>query len=213
MFSRIGIFTLLGILLLTGCNQAHPSELGNLNVVIGFFLDYFPKEERYRLQCEIADFSGYEKSSDIPVKMITAEGNTIEQVFEKTNKISAKELYLSHAKIILLGSGFQSISLKETIDYFLNHPDISSNIQICMSQRDLTRESEDSSDSFCVPLAALIERNHTAHNSTLYQLYQKDNQIIRLPVVHRTNDALMVDSSALFSNYYYQMTVFNHSSN
>ncbi|MBO5407970.1 MAG: hypothetical protein J6A61_00975 [Clostridia bacterium] len=208
-FFRPGIVILLSCILLTGCSRSPIPELGNVNVVTGFFAEYFPEEQSYRLSLEIADFSGYEKSSDITAKRITAKGKTIAYAFEKINQISEKQLYISHAKVILLGRGFQALNLKNTIDFFLNHPEINSDIQICMTQTDILSEQEDSDSSFFAPLSSLLKRETLCGFPSLYQLYQKENQSFSLPVVSLNDATPAISSSAVFSNYQYQRTVQN----
>ncbi len=210
-FFCIFFSVLLGILLLTGCGYQADAELGNVNVVIGLYLDVSPANGHYILKAEIADFSEYEKSSDISAKILQSEGTSIADAMAKLNQISDKELYFSHAKMILLGSGFQSVDIENTVEYFTRHPHINSNIHLCMSQNDLLSKKEETSDSVFQPLCSLLERDTETDFPTLYQLYRKENAQFSLPLVIKTENGAII-SSAIFFNYHHQMTVDNFQS-
>lgn len=206
VFRKCTSIFLAGILTfsLTGCSSGN--ELGEVGIATGFFLDVSPVKNHYTLLCEVADFSGYEKSSNLSTKLIKAQGNTIEEVLQTLHARSEKELCFSHAKVMLLGDGFQTVPLKNTITHLLNQPDIKSDIALCMASEEILKQEKDSAQSVFEPLFQLIERTLPRKEWMLYTYCQKEN--FSLPIITKNENAYSVQQAAKFTHYQYQTSIF-----
>lgn len=200
------ISVLIAILIvcsLTGCSKK--AELGEVHVVTGIFLDYSPSQKMYQLILEIAELNDYESKKSISQKLLKARGNSIEDAFSKLNQISEKELYFSHAELILLGSGFQKISLKPMLHYLIEHPSIPSDITLCMANTELFSTTKTSEDSLFEPLSRLLERKEKKYQTKLYSLYQKEGKVFSLPLISQNGETFSITSTVFF-DFQYQGT-------
>ena len=201
------ISVLIAILIvcsLTGCSNT--PELGELHVVTGIFLDYSPSQKMYQLILEIAELNDYESKKSISQKLLKAKGSSIETAFSQMHQISEKELYFSHAELILLGSGFQKISLKPLVHYLINHPSIPSDITLCMAKNEIFSTPKTPPDSLFEPLSHLLERKGKKYQTKLYSLYQKDGKTFSLPLISQNEEAFFITPTVFF-DFQYQGTM------
>lgn len=195
------LFAVIPCLFTTGCSPRE--EAGNLAVVTGIYVDYSIENSTYAILAEIADFSGYEKTSTLSAKWLKANGNTLSDAIFQLKKTSPDPLYFSHAKLLLLGKGFQAVSPKSTLIFFLNEPGINSDILVClanMTEEELMHRSE---DTISGKIFQTIQREYNTENCRLYRLFGKEALPFFLPEISLLNGENQTFSTAVFSNYLY----------
>ena len=97
------ILLLLMILLLTGCDYV---EINDLVIISGMIIDY--KDNKYEITSQII-----ENENKSIVKVFTTKGESIEECLSELSKLSNKNLFMSHLKIIILTENI----IKNKIDY------------------------------------------------------------------------------------------------
>ncbi len=173
----------------TGCSNRE--ELGNVSVITGFVLDFSPTEQAYFLLAEMADFSGYEKSSSLSTKWLKAKGKSVSEVFWNLHKNAAKPLYVSHAKITLLGKGVQQGSIRQVIDFLMNQPDINPDLLIAMTDTPLEQLEQTEEKAICKTMYESMEKDGIPRNAKLYQLFQTKENAFSLPKVSFSENGIL----------------------
>lgn len=188
-------------LFIIGCSPR--DEAGNLAVVTGIYLDYEMEQNSYTILAEVADFSGYEKASTLSAKWLEASGKTLSESLFQLQKKSPNPLYFSHAKLLLFGKGFQAVSPKSTIDFFLNYPGINSDILLCMTNATEEELKNHSEETVSGKIFETIRREYNTENCRLYRLSGKETSPFFLPEIALLNEENQALSTAVFSNYLY----------
>lgn len=97
---------LAGCLLLSGC--ADVTELGDRAIVQLAAIDHDGSE--YKLSCLLFSAGGSGGTIDVTkdnVIKVTGSGETLSEAIEQVSLIDGKDIYMSEAKLIVLGSGFE----------------------------------------------------------------------------------------------------------
>ena len=97
---------LAGCLLLSGC--ADVTELGDRAIVQLAAIDHDGSE--YKLSCLLFSAGGSGGTIDVTkdnVIKVTGSGETLSEAIEQVSLIDGKDIYMSEAKLIVLGSRFE----------------------------------------------------------------------------------------------------------
>lgn len=104
-----GIILLLIILLMSGCYDY--VEIDDLVIISGMVIDY--KDNKYEISSQII-----ENEAKTKVKVYTTTCNTIDECIFKLSKLSNKDIFISHLKVLILTENTIN-NKKDYYDYFL----------------------------------------------------------------------------------------------
>ena len=104
-----GIILLLIILLMSGCYDY--VEIDDLVIISGMVIDY--KDNKYEISSQII-----ENEAKTKVKAYTTTCNTIDECIFKLSKLSNKDIFISHLKVLILTENTIN-NKKDYYDYFL----------------------------------------------------------------------------------------------
>ncbi|MBP3448654.1 MAG: hypothetical protein J6K51_06520 [Clostridia bacterium] len=202
------VFLCLFVLFTTGCSPRE--EVGNLAIVTGIFLNYSPESNTYQILAEIGDFSEYEQSSTVSAKWVKSSGETLFGAFFNLEKTAPVPLYFSHAKMLLLGNGFQTVSTRHAVEFFLNSPQIHSDILVCA-----TTLSEDVLQKFSEKTVfktfyEIVSKDYATNSCQLFRLYNKETEAFFLPEITAASEESISLSTAVFYNHLYVTTYENN---
>ena len=99
------------IFLLTGCNSY--IDLNNLGIINKIGIEH---NSNYKLYASILN-----NSNDQKEKIITTEGNTINELINNLSLYLNKKIYMSHLDLLIINDSIKTYELKEIINYFLNN--------------------------------------------------------------------------------------------
>ncbi|QUH19235.1 Ger(x)C family spore germination protein [Alkaliphilus sp. B6464] len=103
------------MILVSGCwNYA---ELDRIAIVSGLAVDKNPKGDKFLLTAEIVDIQGSLTEEHVKARRIQAEGDTIFDAVRNMILISAKKLYWSHTKAIIVSQDVAKEGIRPVIDW------------------------------------------------------------------------------------------------
>ena len=108
------------ILLLFTTSCINYTELNNLAIVKSIGINY--QNNNYTLYIEIYD--EIKKDNNPKIKILELTANNINELFNKLEKISNKEIYLSHIDLLVLDDNLNNNNYQEIINYFINDNNI-----------------------------------------------------------------------------------------
>lgn len=117
---------LLAAVLLSGCRWIPITDLSDRAIVQGVGVDWADGEYVVTMQVFSPEGSGGQTIVDPAnenAKIITCRGATVAQAVAESARDQAKEFYLGHNRIVILGGGTWERPLEETLSYFGNSPD------------------------------------------------------------------------------------------
>lgn len=117
---------LLAAVLLSGCRWIPITDLSDRAIVQGVGVDWADGEYVVTMQVFSPEGSGGQTIVDPAnenAKIITCRGATVAQAVAESARNQAKEFYLGHNRIVILGGGTWERPLEETLSYFGNSPD------------------------------------------------------------------------------------------
>ena len=117
---------LLAAVLLSGCRWIPITDLSDRAIVQGVGVDWADGEYVVIMQVFSPEGSGGQTIVDPAnenAKIITCRGATVAQAVAESARDQAKEFYLGHNRIVILGGGTWERPLEETLSYFGNSPD------------------------------------------------------------------------------------------
>ncbi len=117
---------LLAAVLLSGCRWIPITDLSDRAIVQGVGVDWADGEYVVTMQVFSPEGSGGQTIVDPAnenAKIITCRGATVAQAVAESARDQAKEFYLGHNRIVILGGGTWEWPLEETLSYFGNSPD------------------------------------------------------------------------------------------
>ena len=113
-------------MLLSGCRWIPITDLSDRAIVQGVGVDWADGEYVVTMQVFSPEGSGGQTIVDPAnenAKIITCRGATVAQAVAESARDQAKEFYLGHNRIVILGGGTWERPLEETLSYFGNSPD------------------------------------------------------------------------------------------
>ncbi len=194
-------------LLVSGCSQQ--AEVGNQAVVTGLYLDYALSKQQFEILAEIADFKGYEKNSALSTKWVNATGKTLSEAVFKLQESTPHLLYFSHAKLLILGPGYQAISPQQTILFFLNYKGVNSDITLCTTNKTKEELSNLKKQNFCSEIYDAIQINNTK-SCQLYRLINSKNNVWVFPEISILEEESYQIATSVFINGFYASTYKNN---
>ncbi|MBQ4322903.1 MAG: Ger(x)C family spore germination protein [Clostridia bacterium] len=124
------ILTMLNVLSLGGCYDYH--EINNTAMVAGIGIDH-GKEFHYKVSVEVIRLSGGE-SSKPTAKVISEEGDNVEDCLKRLVNVATKELQFSHCKLILFSDSVTEEGLSDLVDAFMRDPQYRSDLFLAAVQ-------------------------------------------------------------------------------
>ena len=103
------------VILLSGCWNYR--EVDRIAIVSGLAVDQSPKGDKFLLTAEIVDVQGSLTEGNVKARRIQAEGDTIFDAVRNMILISAKRLYWSHAKAIIVSQDVAKEGIVSIIDW------------------------------------------------------------------------------------------------
>lgn len=195
-----------GCLLLCGCSVQ--KEIGNQAVITGLYLDYSLPAQQFEIAAEIADFKGYEKNSSLSTKWVSAGGQTLSEALFRLQKNVPQTIYFSHAKILILGPGFQAVSPQHTISFFLNYNGINSDILLCTSNANKEELTSIKTQNFSTEIYDALQLGNRK-SSQLYRLFNSQKNFWLLPEISISENKACKISTSLFIHGAYAKTLQN----
>jgi germination protein, Ger(x)C family len=117
---------LIGLLLipLTGCWNSR--ELRDLSIIGAIGIDKLPDKPGYKVSFQIINPSavamtgngGGGSQAGMPVTVYTGTGSSIFEVIRKTSRLSPRQLFFSHIRLIVIGETLASEDLSHLFDFF-----------------------------------------------------------------------------------------------
>jgi spore germination protein KC len=107
-------------MLLSGCWNYR--EIDKLAIVAGVAIDREQETNRFLMTTEIIDLKSSGKEVEIKSQKIDTEGETIFDAVRNMIKISAKRLYWSHLKVIIISQDIAKEGVVQVIDLLTFHP-------------------------------------------------------------------------------------------
>ena len=86
------IIILLSLFIITSCDYV---EINDLVIITGVIIDY--KDDMYEITSQII-----ENENETKVKVFTTRGTSIEECLKELSKLSNKDLFISHLKVLIL---------------------------------------------------------------------------------------------------------------
>ncbi len=120
------VAALLAAMLLSGCRGFPLISLQDRAIVQGVGVDWADGEYVVTMQVFSPEGSGGQTIVDPAnenAKIITCRGATVAQAVAESARNQAKEFYLGHNRIVILGGGTWERPMEETLSYFGNSPD------------------------------------------------------------------------------------------
>lgn len=117
-------------LFLTGC--ADTTELGSRAIIQSAGIDY--ADGVYRVSALMFSSSGSGGTIDASqenVIKVCGEGTTLTEAIDNVSLNDGKEIYMSETKLLILGKGFDEISVTETLDILFREMRCGLNMPIC----------------------------------------------------------------------------------
>lgn len=114
------IIIILIILLLTGCYDY--VEIDDLVIISGMLIDY--QDNKYKITSQVI-----ENESETKIKVFTTVADTIEECISEISKLSNKDIFISHLKVLILTEDLIK-SNKDFYDFFLRDPKSKMNFYI-----------------------------------------------------------------------------------
>ncbi len=172
------------VFLLTGCFDYR--EIDDTAMVAGIAIDA-GKEFKYKISVEIIEPADSESTSP-KGKVLSDEGNSIEDCLKRLVNAATKQLHFSHCKLILFSEQIAKDGISLMVDYFLRDPEFRPDIYLAVvSGKDASEmlsvgEKDGRLCSF--DYATVIENSYTETGSVpptkLYQ-FPMDGPLSLLP--------------------------------
>ena len=108
------------IFLLNGCYDY--VEIDDIVIITGMLIDY--KDDEYEITAEVIENEGKTQ-----VKVFTTKGKSIDECLHEISKISNKDLFISHLKVLILTESTITSNINY-YDYFLREPKSKMNFYI-----------------------------------------------------------------------------------
>lgn len=120
------------MILVSGCWNYR--EIERLAIVSGVAIDKTPKGDKFLLTAEIVDVQGSLTEGNVKARRIQSEGDTIFDATRNAILISAKKLYWSHAKAIIISQDVAKEGIRSIIDWVSRDPEPRINMSIFVSR-------------------------------------------------------------------------------
>lgn len=119
-----------GIFLLSLCGCYDYRELNDTAMVAGIAIDP-GKEANYSVSVEVIQPTGSEEKSP-QGKILSQEGNNIEDCLQKLVNSATKELLFSHCKLIIFSEDLTRRGIAEQIDFFLRNTEYRADLYLAV---------------------------------------------------------------------------------
>ncbi|SMF80570.1 spore germination protein KC [Paenibacillus uliginis N3/975] len=124
---------------LTGCWNRR--ELNELAIAVGMGLDKVGEQYRVSVQVvnpkEVASSKGQGLS---PAILYTMEGDTILEAVRRMSTLSARKIYFSHLRMLLIGESLAREGMAESLDLLLRDQEIRSDFYLVVTQNSSAEE-------------------------------------------------------------------------
>jgi spore germination protein KC len=125
-------------MLLSGCWNYR--EIDKLAIVAGVAIDREQETNRFLMTTEIIDLKSSGKEVEIKSQKIDTEGETIFDAVRNMIKISAKRLYWSHLKVIIISQDIAKEGVVQVIDLFIRDSETRLETYILISKESTAKE-------------------------------------------------------------------------
>ena len=120
------IIMLISIFLLSGC--ADYVEINDLAIISGIAIDY--ENDLYKLTAQLI-----ENDKESKVIVLTTASSSIDEAMSEISKLSNKELFISHLKVLILSDRLIKEN-KDFYDYFLRSSKSKMNFYTYIASKD-----------------------------------------------------------------------------
>lgn len=138
MFKKVTLILCLMVSLisLTGCWDY--KDTNNLMIVAGVAID-LNEDDTYHLTAEIIKVSSG-KDNKIESKKVDADGKTLFDAVRNMILISGRQLYWSHAKIIIISEDVAKKGVEPIVDLFMRDSELRTSIHVLISKQPTAKE-------------------------------------------------------------------------
>lgn len=204
MKRKIALFLIAGTaLLLSGCWDYR--EINDTAMVSGISIDR-GEEKSYLVSVEIIK-PAESDSATSSAKVLSEEGNSVEDCLKRLVNVATKELQFSHCKLILFSEEVAKEGVSDLVDFFLRDPEYRADLYIAVvsgadaSEMLSTGEKEERVCSF--EYASVIENSYVETGSVpptkLYQ-FPMDGELSLLPAFEKKEEQFSVSGVRGFRN-------------
>ena len=189
MKKRWLISFLLSILFLCSCSDYH--EINDTAMVAGIGIDRGQNAE-YRVSVEIVQPASGENAPSS--KVISAEGDNVEDCLKHLVNVANKELHFSHCKLIVFSEDITKNGISFLIDSFLRDPQYRADLYLAVvsgkQASEMLGKGEEEKCIVSFEYASVIENSYTETGSVpptqLYQFFMDGKETL-LPIFEETN--------------------------
>lgn len=122
------------LILTTGCWDRR--ELNNLAIASGIGIE--TKDGSYTVTAQIENAGEIAKKSGsgsgAPIATFQSSGETIFEALSKMSKVSPREVYVNHLRIVVLSEQLAKNGIGEAMEFFSRHPDFRSDFNIFIAK-------------------------------------------------------------------------------
>ena len=174
----------------TGC--ATGSELGNLAIVTGLFLE--PTNNGYHLVADCIDFSQQEQKNTFKTMPVIATAPTLSEAFSLLNTQSEAPLYFDRAKVLVFSKSFSEYDKNQIAEELFALKIIRTDISLLETEISAEILCSDKYLSFGLSLDSQLKKEKISSNCKLYQLINKPQNIRNLPTVLLSENGFYLQS-------------------
>jgi len=122
------VVVLLCLFVLTGCWSR--KELSEYAVISGIFIDKQKDEYKVSLQVVNTKEVTSKDGGKAPYTIFTEKGKTISEAIQCVSKISPRQIYLGHFRILIISEKLARMGVSEELDYFRRKVNVRSDFSI-----------------------------------------------------------------------------------
>jgi spore germination protein KC len=162
----IFLFTIIGLL---GCWNYR--ELESISIVTGIAIDK-SADNKYLITVELVELKGGMEAKTV-AKTVTMTGETIFDTVRNTISLSAKRLYWSHTKVLILSKDIAKEDIVKILDWFNRDAETREDISVLVSKGTTAKE--------------ILENGAITNEVVAFQLddmLRNENSISKAPIIN-----------------------------